>query len=227
MIGVFDSGMGGVFALRELRSLSKDADICFFTDGENAPYGTKSKSELLPLVRRDIKKLRDAGADKILMACCTASTVFSLLSDEEKEIAIPIIEPTASAAASLGKTKKAAVIATDRTAKEQAFSREMRRLGFSGEITEFGTQSLVSMIESGCADGRLSDGELAKIRSAVLPVIQFKPDILILGCTHFAFLENTLRQMLGGCAVVNSAREGARAALRFAGGGTGKTVYLS
>ena len=76
MIGVFDSGNGGLITVEKIRELSADADICFLADRENAPYGTKSKNEIISLSKRNIKRLRDAGADKILIACCTASAVY-------------------------------------------------------------------------------------------------------------------------------------------------------
>ena len=70
MIGVFDSGVGGLTAVREIRLIDKYADVAFYPDRKNAPYGTKSAEELIPLVERDIRLLLDRGADAVLMACC-------------------------------------------------------------------------------------------------------------------------------------------------------------
>ena len=75
MIGIFDSGAGGITVARELRRLVPLSDLCFFADRKNAPYGTKSEKELIPLVKRDAEILYDMGAERIIMACCTASTV--------------------------------------------------------------------------------------------------------------------------------------------------------
>ena len=77
MLGVFDSGVGGLAALRELRRLLPFEDMIYLADKENAPYGTKTEDELVALVREDVKRLRELGAEKILMACCTASTELS------------------------------------------------------------------------------------------------------------------------------------------------------
>ena len=100
MIGVFDSGVGGMTAFDELRRLLPCEDMVYLADRSNAPYGTKSERELVFLVREDIRRLRELGCEKILVACCTASTVVSLLSEAERRICTPIILPTARAAVS-------------------------------------------------------------------------------------------------------------------------------
>lgn len=92
MVGIFDSGMGGEFALREFVSLCPNERAELFADRENAPYGTKSEPELIRLVKRDIDILRSRGAERILMACCTASTVYPLLPSEYQRAVIPIID---------------------------------------------------------------------------------------------------------------------------------------
>jgi glutamate racemase len=99
LIGIFDSGAGGITAVKEVRRISKTADIVFFPDRLHAPYGTKSPEELIPLVERDVELLLSFGAETVLMACCTASTVHPFLKSKLRDAAIPIISPTAKAAA--------------------------------------------------------------------------------------------------------------------------------
>ena len=84
MIGIFDSGVGGLNAFYEVRRGLPYADIAYLADRANAPYGTKPKDELISLVKNDIKRLRELGCRLILIACCTASTVYPELSDDEK-----------------------------------------------------------------------------------------------------------------------------------------------
>lgn len=227
MIGVFDSGKGGLFAVREIRRLSGTADVCFLADTKNAPYGTKSREELIPLVSRDIERLTEKGASPILMACCTASTVYPYLSEKERALAIPIIEPTARAALGLS-PKRIGVIATERTVRSRAFSRELFGLGFSGEVFELQTQALVSMVEGGASDGNITDGDREKISEALSPMMDFRPDVLILGCTHFSHIEREISALLCSVPTVSSAREGALEVLRRAPHlfGEGRTVYL-
>ncbi len=106
MIGVFDSGAGGLFALAELRSLSPSADIVCFADRKNAPYGTKKKDELISLVTSGIDTLLAEGCSEVLMACCTASTVWELLPMRQRAVSVPIIVPTAEESLRLSKNKK-------------------------------------------------------------------------------------------------------------------------
>lgn len=227
MIGVFDSGKGGLFTVREIRRLSETADVCFLADTENAPYGTKSREELIPLVSRDIERLRERGASPILMACCTASTVYPYLSERERESAIPIIDPTARAALGLS-PKRIGVIATERTVRTRAFSRELFGLGFSGEVFEVQTQALVSIVEGGARDGNITEGERDAISDMLSPMRDFRPDALILGCTHFSHIEREISALLFSVPTVSSAREGALEVLRRAPQlcGKGRTVYL-
>ena len=86
MIGVLDSGIGGVAALYELKRLYPAEDLIYLADRENAPYGKKGVSELTHCVSRCIERLRDCGADRILLACCTASTVYDRLPHRQREI---------------------------------------------------------------------------------------------------------------------------------------------
>ena len=125
MIGILDSGAGGLFALAELRRLSPDADIAFFADVKNAPYGNKTRELLTELVRNGIDRLEAFGCDRILMACCTASTVHGLLPRRQKALSVPIISPTAREAVSISKNKKIGVLSTEATRKSRAFVDEI------------------------------------------------------------------------------------------------------
>lgn len=227
MTGIFDSGDGGLSALSELRKLKPSIDICFFADRKNAPYGTKSESELIRLIKRDAEILKKAGADKILMACCTASTVYPHLPSGLKSLLFPIIRPAADEAARLTRNGKIAVIATDATVRSQAFSRELLKKRGVSEVTEIAAQELVSLVECGKKDGRL-DGEGRKILfSALSPVKSSGADTLILGCTHFQHLEMEIACMLPGITLVSAAREGAKEMAKITKtDGKGKTVYL-
>ena len=118
MIGIFDSGVGGLNAYYELKRLLPDEDFIYLSDRKNAPYGTKSEDEIIALTRADIKRLKNAGARKILIACCTASSIHHKLDDEERQISLPIITPAAEIAAK--SAKRILVIATEHTAKSSA-----------------------------------------------------------------------------------------------------------
>ncbi len=225
MIGVFDSGDGGLAAVARIRSLAPSADIIFYADRKNAPYGKKSRRELIRLTERDIIKLKSAGADRILTACCTASTVYGELRDGLRRDVYEIITPTASEAARVTENGKIAVIATEATVRSHAFSAALAVLGIS-DVCEYACGELVTMTESGCRDARLGIFERERIFSLLKKIRDSGADTLILGCTHFSHLESHIASCLGGIRTVNSAHEGARIIARDAKRGKGRTVIL-
>ena len=137
MIGVFDSGVGGLCAYRQVRMMLPREDMIYLADRRNSPYGTKTPEEIIHLTKKNIKRLRERGADKILIACCSASSIYGMLDTEEQEISTPIITPAVKAA--LG-YKKIAVIATRHTALSGAFGKEIRGL-CDADVTEMPEQA--------------------------------------------------------------------------------------
>ena len=230
MIGIFDSGVGGFNALYEIRRRLPFADILYFADGENAPYGTKSDDELINLVNRDANLLKSMGAGEILIACCTASTVFEKLSKAQKQGLTPIISPAAITAAKYARTS---VIATEATVKSGAFSREIKKIRPDCKVFELAMQELVSEIEGGSRSGKISsrcDAILNEL-SGIISAKDF--DAIVLGCTHFSHLEAEIKKRLPGVAVISPAREGALALVKKIEAKndsfcqeTGKTVYI-
>ncbi len=226
MIGVFDSGEGGLITVEKIRRLSPNADIAFLADRENAPYGTKTREEIILCSKRNIKRLREVGAEKILIACCTASTVFPFLSPIEKELAIPIIEATARLAARKTKTKKIGVIATEATVSSGAFSKSIKTLIADAEVTERAAQELVGLVEGGESDSKLSKKALYKIKELLSDIRGADFDVLILGCTHFPRLEKTISEITGKL-TVSSALAGALEIQKYIeNNGKGLTLYL-
>lgn len=211
MIGVFDSGVGGICAFREIRRLLPRADIVYLADRKNAPYGTKTKDEIIALTSRNIKRLRAIGADRVLIACCTASSIYPELCDGERAISLPIITPAAKKAAEIG--RRIAVIATEHTASSGAFSREISKFS-SAEVFEFAEQRLVALVEGGCRDGSISEECERELRRISQMVRSKKADTLILGCTHFSHLEGELSARCG-VKVISPAREGARTLVKM------------
>ena len=199
MIGVFDSGAGGRFALAELRRLCKNEQIIFLADEKNAPYGNKSESELIRLVTNDILSLEAAGATKVLIACCTASTVWDKLSDSCRRISVPIIKPTAKRALQLSASGKIGVLSTEATRRSGAFEKEI-----NGALCRSAPE-LVTLAEMGACDGNLSSEQKEMLKNILSPFSSGAVDTLILGCTHFAYFEREIEDILG-IPTVNSAR---------------------
>jgi len=227
MIGVFDSGAGGLGAISEIRKIAPKIDICFFADRKNAPYGTKSRSELIELVKADISILKDFGADRILMACCTASTVYRFLPEDMRKISNPIIEPAVKAASRVTKSGRIGVIATEATVASHAFRNSLASCKNINEIHELPTQKLVSLVEGGVKDGRVGSAEREIIHRILSPLYEKDIDTLILGCTHFPHLEKEIGRCFPNVTLINPSREGAKELLsNIHDTGRGKTIYL-
>ena len=207
MIGVFDSGVGGFCSLRELCRLMPRADITYLADRENAPYGTKTKEELIEFIGKDISTLKSLGARKILIACCTASAVYPFLGEEEKKISFPIIEPSSVAAARLG--QRITVIATEYTVSSHAFSKAISKASKECRVAEISAQELVSLAEKEVHGERHNTEDT--LEAVISRIKKTAPEVLILGCTHFSHLEKELSERLSGVITVSPAVLGARA----------------
>ena len=226
MIGVFDSGGGGLCTVEKIKELSPKTDICFLADRENAPYGTKTRGEIISLTKKNIKRLREEGASKVLIACCTASSVFPALTDEEKKISVPVIDATARLALEKSKTKKIGVIATRATVSSGAFEKAIKTIDNSAEVRTESAQELVTLIEDGACDGKLKKRDIEQIKTILLRIKDYPFDVLILGCTHFPRLENTISDILER-ETASSALAGAYEILKSTENtGSGRTIFL-
>ena len=226
MIGVFDSGVGGLAAINELRKIAKDVDVCFLADRKNAPYGTKTLGQIIEFSKRNIERLLSLGAEKILIACCTASAAHPYLSENEKSASLPIIDLAARRAVEIANGKRIGVIATKRTVEEKAFSKAIAKFSHNASVFELETQEFVSLVEGGARDGNLTLNDKRKIARALGPLRDKKIDTLILGCTHFPHIEKEI-QAVTGAKTVNPALEGALEISKIANlSGNGRTIYV-
>lgn len=207
MTGIFDSGVGGLTAYSELRRLLPREDIIYLADRKNAPYGTKTKDELVALTKKDIERLSLMGAKRILIACCTASTVYGELDEWERKIATPIITPASRLAA---RGQRILVIATEHTVASGAFRREINRFSPDASVFESAEQGLVSLVESGNRDGCVGKECLSLLLRISERARELRADTLVLGCTHFSHLHQTLSAMLKNLKIISPAKEGAR-----------------
>lgn len=230
MIGVFDSGEGGENAVRHIRRMEPCADIALFADRKNAPYGTKSRGELIRLTEAGIRRLAEYGCGRVLIACCTASTVHQWIREPMRRASLPIIEPTAKRAVTATRSGRAAVIATEATVRSHAF-----RAALGGVCAcEVAATELVTAIERGERDGNISQKTAEVISRIAAEVAASEPDTLILGCTHFARLQGEITARLESITkrkihTVDSSKVGAEHILRScpeARGGCGRLYRL-
>lgn len=217
MIGIFDSGLGGLTAYKEVRQLLKYENIVYFGDTGRVPYGSRSKKTITKYALQDMRFLMTKNIDAVLVACGTVtSTAIDIL--REKYPSIPIIgviDGAAKAAVELTKNKKIGVIATSATINSRSFEKKLLALDPTLEITTQACPLFVPLVESGFIG---EDDEVTKLVAEryLKDIKASNADTLILGCTHYPVISKTISKLLPGVNIVSSSLEAAKeiAALR-------------
>ncbi len=207
VIGLFDSGAGGLTVLDALRKRHPECDFIYLADTAHFPYGEKTADEIRAHAEKAIAFLIEKGADQIVVACNTASAYIT-----EGDCSVPlirIIEPTARACAPF---QRVGVIGTSSTINSGVYQ---KALGERCAIA-LPCPRLVQLAEAGEWDDEIANQELG-------PLIG-KIDALLLGCTHYSILRDQIQAVVGGVAVIGA--EGVEIASPQAGSGT-LTTYTS
>lgn len=191
MIGIFDSGSGGLSVLRALRARAPKADIVYFGDLANAPYGNKSREELGALTVLGIQKLIDAGATEIVSACNSVSVsivlpMFEIL-DLPRANLIEMVGPTV--ASFKGEQARVLVAATRATVESRVYQDGFRMVGVHAHGVAI--PDLVALIESGGSEEKMC----ACVRDALVPYVGAGYTHLVLGCTHFPLVLTVFEQV--------------------------------
>lgn len=209
MLGLFDSGSGGLNTVRYIRNHLTQIDLVYKIDRNNSPYGIKTEEELIKITENNIDELVERGAKKVLIACCTASTVYEHLDNKHKRLSIPIISPIATYAKQSSQTGHIGVIATERTVRSHAFRNALPKCC----VTEIAAQDLVSLIDSGLNDSNATKNDKFHLLRIVREFANKNIDTLILGCTHFPALKTTFENVcrpIGIKNIIDSAETGAK-----------------
>jgi len=231
MIGVFDSGVGGLSVLREIRRLLPAADLVYLADQARSPYGERSLQEVRDFSEAIAGYLISRGAAPVVIACNTASAA-ALRGLREQWPAVPFVgmEPAVKPAATLTSRGKVGVLATQATFQGELFADLVARYGNGVEVLAAACPGLAALIEDVPPNDPAAADRLAAF---ALPLVAEGADVLVLGCTHYSFLQEALAQRVGpGVAIVNPAEAVARrvaAVAEEAGTATGGgiTTYLT
>ena len=211
MIGIFDSGLGGLTALKELHRLLPAEPLIYFGDTGRVPYGTRSAATIVKYAKQDAAFLLSQGVDAILVACGTVST--TALKELRESLPIPVIgvvDPTAEAAVKATKNGRIAVIGTPATIRTGAFEAALRNRRDDIAVISLPCPLFVPLVEAGftapdCEITRLTcEHYLASIRES-------GADTLILGCTHYPLLAPIIASVLPGVTLISSGAETAKA----------------
>ena len=194
LIGVFDSGVGGLSILDEaLRQLPQHHYI-YLADSANAPYGEKSSDWIAARSLALCQYLSKQGCDAIVVACNTATA--EAIKHIRQALSIPIIgvEPGIKPAAMQSQNNIVGVLATEATLKSDKFNALLNTLPSNCHFIKQAGAGLVPLIESGNAD---SEETLELLAKHLEPIQDAGADTLVLGCTHYPFLRKAIRKLLG------------------------------
>ena len=193
-IAVIDSGVGGISVLRELCSLMPCENFIYFGDSKNAPYGTKSREEVLKITKDNLEMLKKRGIKALVIACNTAtSAAVRILRREESELVIVGIEPAIKPPSADFDHPRVLVMATPLTLREEKFNSLVARFSDAEEIIPLPCPGLVELIEDGQIDSPALDEYLDSLLS---PYKNEKIDALVLGCTHYPHVKSAIARHL-------------------------------
>lgn len=189
-IGVFDSGVGGLSVANAVKKALPDAEVILKEDKANVPYGTRQPEEILGLVEPIFQAMVDEGCEVIVIACNTVST--NLMPTLRAKFQLPLIavEPMLKSAARLSKTGVVTVCATPTTLASPRYKYLKRRYAGDIKVLEPDCHDWAYMIEQKQVDRE-------KIRQRIEETLEQGSDVIVLGCTHYHWIEQEIKEIAG------------------------------
>jgi glutamate racemase len=195
MIGIFDSGVGGLIVARAIMEKIPGYDIVYFGDTAHTPYGTKSPETVIGYTLKNIEFLLSRGASVIVIACNTASSVAS--AQVLERFAVPIFEvitPAVELAVNSSRNLRFGVIGTRATVTSGVYEKKIIEMQPGAKVYSIACPLLVPLVE----EGWLRKPETAMIIKKYLQPLKARQiDTLILGCTHYPILKTMIQRKIG------------------------------
>ncbi len=194
-IGVFDSGVGGLTVLRELMKELPEERIIYFGDTARVPYGSKSKDTVTRYSWQIVRFLLEQGVKAIVIACNTASAM--ALDEIESKVDIPmigVVRPGARTAVNISGSGRIGVIGTEATISSEIYTEYIRSIDPAAKVTGKACPLFCPLVEEGLWEDPVTE-EIA--RRYLMELVDTGIDTLILGCTHYPLIKNTVRKVVG------------------------------
>lgn len=191
-IGIFDSGIGGTSIWAAIHQLLPNENTIYLADSKNAPYGQKSKAEIIALSIKNVEFLLKMDCKLIVVACNTATT--NAIQELRAKYDVPFIgiEPAIKPAATNSKTQKIGILATQGTLNSELFHKTTEKYHNTKIIEQVG-HGLVQLIEN----GNINSPEMSQLlHSYLTPMIEANVDYLVLGCSHYPYLIPQIKEIL-------------------------------
>lgn len=209
-IGVFDSGMGGLTAVKELNALMPNEDIIYFGDTARIPYGSRSRETVLRYAKEDAAFLLKHKIKMLIAACGTVSSVIGSDPLVDTMPFTGVILPTVQAACAATKNGRIGVIGTPATIRSGSYAKAVRTIDPHARVVGNSCPLFVHLVENGytakdCKITRLAAEEY------LTPIKNEDVDVLILGCTHYPVLKEIIADIMGdGVKLISSGAEAAK-----------------
>jgi glutamate racemase len=226
MIGLFDSGLGGLTVVKRVRERLPNADLVFFADQAHVPYGDRTHDDLLRLLRANLAWLDEQGVEAIAMACNTSCAIAERYGwPETRATVLDLIDSAATAVERSG-WKKVGVVATAATVGAGSYGRTLRARIPGIDVVEVPAPALVPMVEA----GKIAGDEPREAVAHVCDNLPIDLEAVVLGCTHYPVLAEHFIAALGpdialiDPATIQAERAAALLGDRANGGGTTRYV---
>ena len=201
-LGVFDSGLGGLTVLNEICKYNRGLEISYFGDTARVPYGSRSPETILRYAEQDMRFLLSRGVEAVVIACGTVSaTCLGALRDRYRVPIIGVIEPAAAEAARLTHTGHIGVLGTNATIRSDAYAKAIHMHNDAIRVSGIACPLFVPLIENGF--GAFDPITKLTIERYLEPIASTDIDTLILGCTHYPFLTESIAAFLPDVRLLN------------------------
>ena len=192
MIGIFDSGVGGLSVFREIRNILPQESYIYYSDSANCPYGTKSKEFIIGRAREITEYLISEGADIIVIACNTATAAAIKTLRSEYQIPFIGMEPAIKPAVAMTRTGTIGVLATAGTLTAEKYRDTREKFADDVKVMEHIGQGFVELVENGKTSGNEAENTVS---DSLRPLLEGGADVIVLGCTHYPFLTDVISKV--------------------------------
>ena len=203
-IGVFDSGLGGLTAVKKIMELLPYENIVYFGDTYNVPYGNKSREQILNFAQNNIDFLESQNVKLILAACGTVSSYINFVNSSVK--LFEVITPACITATKITKNQKIGIICTVTAMKSNSYKNCIKNINKNVFCAQESCPLLVPLIENGYINYDVNMLKTA-LDFYISPLIEQNIDTLILGCTHYPVVQDIIKKMFSNIKLINTSEE--------------------
>ena len=194
-IGFMDSGVGGISVLKEAIRVLPAEDFVYYGDSANAPYGTKTVKEIRDLTFKAVERLMDHDVKALVIACNTATSAAIVeLRARYKDMPVIGIEPAVKPAVVCSRGGRIIVMATPMTLRQKKFRELIKTYENEADIVPLACEGLMEYVEKGLND---KEGLMDYLDKTLGAVITDDTESIVLGCTHYPFIINEIKEYLG------------------------------